>query len=190
MPDTRIFDWLNVDDRYPLLYVKSLGLRWGNDEATKAIICRFQEVAKRLQLKPDYWSAILRGTAWRDALIGCICVLVSPHSNQNHFDDLAFNFRQGNWVGPQIAVTMGIKYPDLARRFFAEYLASIGFEQKATDFPIKSIISAQCILSKLGVSVEIAKFEAPSELAKDDIQTATWVVDHYWEFWSTRLLEQ
>jgi hypothetical protein len=190
MPDTRIFDWLDVDGRYPRLYIKSLGLRWGNDEETQAIICRFQEVAARLQMEPDYWSDILRGRAWRDALIGCICVLVLPHPGQNHFDDLAFNFRQGNWVAPQIAVTMGIKYPDLARRFFAEYLAAICFEQLATEFPIKGIISAQCVLSKLGVSVEIAKFEASSELVKDDIQTATWVVEHYWEFWSTRLLSQ
>jgi hypothetical protein len=187
MRDTRIFDWLDIDGRYPLLYIKSLGLRWGNDEATKAIIFRFQEVAARLQLAPDYWSDILRGRAWRDALIGCICVIVSPYPDQNHFDDLAFNFRQGNWVVPQIAVTMGLKYPDLARRFFAEYLVAIGSKQIATKFPIKSIISAQCVLSKLGVSVEIAKFEEPAE---DDIQTATWVVDCYWEFWSPRLLGQ
>jgi hypothetical protein len=188
MSDTRIFDWLDCDGRYPLLYVKSLGLRWGNDEETEAIIFRFQEVAEHLQLEPDYWSAILRGRAWRDPLIGCICVLVSPHPDQNHFDDLAFNFKQGNWVVPQIAATMGLKYPDLAHRFFPEYLASIRSEPTAIQFHIKSIISAQCVLSKLGVSIEVTQFEESSELVEDDIQTATWVVDCYWEFWSTRLL--
>jgi hypothetical protein len=177
IPDSRVFEWLGNNDRGTPYYLQALNLSWDGDEQIEAAMKQFIEVAKRLQAEPHYWSGILRTKDWRPTLVGCTCILVSR--NHNYFQDLEFSFQQGSWVSPQIAVTMGIAHPDLAHKFFKEYLSSIVPEQNAKKFT-----SAQCVLTKLDASSCVNEFEWNSQWDRDDSNIAKSVVEHHWKFWS------
>ncbi|HBE17955.1 MAG TPA: hypothetical protein DEG17_03750 [Cyanobacteria bacterium UBA11149] len=176
IPDSRVFGWLGNDDKNIPYYLHALNLYWGGDERVKPAMKKFLEVAKRLEVQPDYWSEIIRTKAWRHTLVGCTCILVSR--NPSYFQDLQFSFKQGNWVSPQIAVTMGIVHPHLSRKFFREYLSSIVPAQKA-----KEVTSAQWVLNKLDDSSYSNEFDWNSPLDKDDSDIAKSVVENHWNFW-------
>ena len=182
-PDPKVFEWLGSDFRGMPYYLKSLRLSWGRgkQEDIQVAVQRFLEVANRLKAEPLYWSEILRTGAWRHTLVGCVCVLLTQ--DDGHFQDLAFSFEQGNWVAPQIAVTMGIVYPELACQYFTDYLLSSNRERGS-----KSITSAECVLNKLGSKVD-KTFEWNSALERDEASIAVSVVENYWDFWSKFSLE-
>jgi hypothetical protein len=177
IPDSRVFEWLGNDDRGRPYYLQALNLSWGGDEQVEAAMKQFLEVAKRLQAEPHYWSEIIRTQAWRHTLIGCTCILVTR--DRSYFQDLEFSFKQGNWISPQIAVTMGMAHPNLAQEFFREYLSSIISEQNA-----KEVTSAQCVLTKLSASSSANEFEWNSQWGKDNSDIAKTVVERQWNFWS------
>lgn len=182
MPDSRVFDWLGCNDKGSPYYLKALNLHWGGDEAALAAVQRFQEVANRLEVEPSYWTEILRTQAWRHTLVGCICILVSQ--NRNYLQDLRFSFKQGNWVSPQIAVTIGLLHPNEATTFFDEYLSSNFLEQVT-----KEIASAQCVLEKLNGHALTNTFQGKNNNDQRMYQIAKSVVQHHWDFWSQFSLE-
>lgn len=180
-PDSKVFDWVGSDDTGRPYYLQPLNLSWGIGSYMELALKRFWEVAGRLQSEPCYWTEILRTQSWRHTLIGCVCVLITHHDS--HFHDLAFNFEQGNWVSPQIAVTIGIVYPDIAREYFSTYLTSAEQEGNA-----KQLVSAQCILKQFGVTTNRV-FQWATDRDKLEALTAVKIVDLHWSFWSSLSLD-
>lgn len=174
-----VLGWLGLDRHDIPYYLHPLNLKWSEAGAAHDL-ARFRSVAERLQADPAYWSALLRDVNWRCTLVGCVCLLV--RRSAGFFGDLAFRFRAGNMVTPQIAVTAGLLYPEDAAPFLTAFLE----EPEAMHRP-REFVSAEEVLARLGKRPAAPAARAsrwPSWLDADDALLAEQVVRRQWEFWS------
>ena len=179
MSDTNdILLWLGNDSRGVPLYLHPLNLTWSLEGAEHDLL-NFQRVAARLQTDLAFWSAAIRDTDWRTTLAACTCLLVA---REHRFPrDLCDTFERGSWVLPQVAVTLGILYPDEAHTFLETFLAS------ERGYSSKHIASAQsvleCLRGPLRTAVSLSRWSA---LDTDNATAARNVVQEHWGFWSSR----
>jgi hypothetical protein len=176
IPDTRVFDWLGIDPDGVPYYLHPLNLNW-SEAGPEHDLTLFQSVGKRLESEPEYWSQIIRTQAWRHTLVGCVCVMLTRRSDR--FADLAHRFNHGSFVVPQVAMTMGIVYPDLAAFHFNTFL-----NEQNTVRDYKQITSAQAVLAKLGItrSMDLRTEELESH-DKHDAEVGHRVIENQWDFW-------
>jgi hypothetical protein len=138
-------------------------------------------VSDRLAADFHYWAEIIRDASWRHSLAGCTCLLVS--SRREFFDDLCFRFREGSFIAPQIAVTLGLLHRSAARSFLESAL-----DDPALRGRPKQAVSAHQVLQCLGGQPKHdVTFKDGTTLDRDDARIAEQVAVKHWDFWSKRV---
>jgi hypothetical protein len=180
LPDKNVLEWLGVDSRGVPYYLNPLNLVWSS-EGVEHDLNVFRQVAEKLGTDLNYWAEIIRAASWRHSLAGCTCLLVS--SRHEFFEELSFRFREGSFIAPQIAVTLGLLHGSTARLFL----------ESALDDPIlrnrpKQAVAAHQVLLRLGAQPKHnITVEALDAQGRDDAMLADQVVAKHWEFWSGRI---
>ena len=119
LPDKKVLEWLGSASKGVPYYLCPLNLMWSADGVEHDLNV-FRRVAEKLAAEPRYWAEIIRDASWRHSLAGCACLLAS--SRHEFFDELSFRFREGSWIAPQIAVTLGLLHASAARPFLESLL--------------------------------------------------------------------
>lgn len=178
MPDNKVLEWLGNDSKGGPYYLHPLNLVWSN-EGVEHDLKLYRQVADKLAADHDYWAEIIRAASWRHSLVGCTCLLVS--SRHDFLDDLYFRFREGSFIAPQIAVTLGLLHGSAARPFLESVLNDPALRSRP-----KQVVSAHRVLLRLGAQ---AKHEISFEAWRDqdDAMVAEQVVAKHWEFWANRI---
>lgn len=180
LPDKKVFEWLGNDSKGVPYYLCPLNLTWSN-EGVDHDLKIFRRVAEQLAAEPEYWAEIIRTVSWRHTLAGCACLLAS--SRHEFFDDLCFRFREGSWVTPQIAVTIGLLHGAAARSFFESVLGDSVMRNRR-----RQSVSALRILQRLGANPkdDIA-LDSGNAADQEEAMVTDEVVAEHWEFWSKRV---
>lgn len=171
------------DSDYAKLYALALGyLAWLNLVwEPKGVSHHLEEVRRASNYLGEdvhYWSQLIRDDNWRASLVGSVCVIVS--NNRVHLGDLCFRFTKGSMVAPQLAVAIGLIYPEEAVPFFKNSLKDLVAKKHPLD-----IVAAQTALVKLGAmkESEVTMGEWFS-VDRDSAELAHRVVNKHWDFWS------
>jgi|GEM_PF-3259272 len=180
IPDMRVFEWLGNDSEGVPYYLHPLNLVW-SDAGVEHDLQVFRVAADHLAGDLAYWAEIIRDASWRHSLAGCTCLLVSRR--HEFFDELCQRFRDGSFVVPQIAVTLGLLHGAAARSFFESFLN----EPNLSSYP-KQAVSAHRVLVRLGAQpTHNVSIESWNNLERDDAIVAEKVVTAQWDFWSNRV---
>lgn len=140
IPDKKVLEWLGTDSKGVPYYLHPLNLVWSNAGVEHDLEI-YRRVAEELAKDRAYWAAIIRGASWRHSLAGCTCLLASRR--REFFDDLCFRFREGSFIAPQIAVTLGILHGVAARPFLESILDEPSLRRRT-----KQAVSAHRVLTR------------------------------------------
>ena len=176
----RIFDWLGVDSKGVSYHLHPLNLVW-SDAGVEHDLQVYRRVADLLSTDKTYWAQIIREPNWRYSLAGCTCLMASRRCE--FFDELCYRFREGSFVAPQVAVTLGLLHGAAARSFLERFLDDPAIKQRP-----KQAVSAHQVLARLGLEpAQKVSVESWTGFERDDAMTADSVVSAHWRFWSDRM---
>jgi hypothetical protein len=139
--DVRVLDWLGLDERGLGYYLSFLNLRY---TVSSEALSRLRQVARQLELEPDYWKQIIREPLWRTQLIGCYALLITQ--NKNYLEPLKTGLSRNSFISPQVAVTLGMLHPTEALAYLQQWLNPNSVEDP------KRTAAAYQVLLKLGSS--------------------------------------
>jgi hypothetical protein len=188
--DSRLLDWLGVDERGIGYHLYFLTLRFTKSPEALA---RLRETAHQLEHEPDYWQQIIDSSVWRPQLVGCCALLITQ--NRAYLPALISGIRRHTFVSPQMAVTLGLLHPADTLPYLEQLLLSpnIYADPKRTTAVYQA-------LSKLGSSAATA-FDAvafrenpPSGYSEShwrmDCDVGMGVTHAHWEAWRQILLQE
>lgn len=197
MPDNKVFDWLGNDSDNVPNYLHLLNLYWKEDVDIE--LKHFREVAWKLANEPEYLRQMIRTNFWRHTLVACISVILIEA--KEYSDDLKAGFELPNFVSPQIAVALGLLYPNEAVEYLSEAISQAteipNAENYQRDTSIhnnpKRIVASQVVLAEL--KPNLARKLAKSRIFQQhqnhqDGEIGANVAKHHWDFWLETIKKQ
>ena len=164
----------------PPLYLSPLNLVWSR-RGKEADLSVFATVAEDLKYQAGLWNTLILDSNWRMTLVGCTCLLVS--GNTGFRESLEQEFREGSWVAPQVAVTLGLLHPATTTGLFK------ALTQSSPPLRTRQLVSAISVGRLLNIGSEhigeVMSFSSP--LDEEDAAVTRQIVLKQWAFWSENL---